>query len=142
MFLFILELKKPLVEVNKHRKDVKRKPTHPEYCDYYDQHFDNLKEKKEQIIIDVISYFDFFFKIKTMKHLIYILVYSCICFKICLSKMFFLVTFPFLGFFHIDNMIKNYFLAYIKSMQKKGPNGLNYTWRYQMCFLDERVQGF
>lgn len=68
------------MEVNKHRKDVKRKPTHPEYCDYYDQHFDNLKEKKKQIIIDVISYFDFFHpfflslmrKIKTVQHLIYI----------------------------------------------------------------------
>lgn len=64
MFLFILELKKPLVEVTKHRKDVKRKPTHPEYCDYYDQHFDNLKEKKNQITIDFMSYFDFLFQNK------------------------------------------------------------------------------
>lgn len=89
-----------------------------------------------------MSYFDFFFKIKTMKHLIYILVYSCICFKISLSKMIFLVTFPFLGFFHIDNMIKNYFWRTSKVCKNKGPNELNYTWRYQMCFLDERVQGF
>lgn len=77
-----------------------------------------------------------------MKHLIYILVYSCIRFKICLSKMFFLVTFPFLGFFHIDNMIKNDFWRTSKVCKNKGPNELNYTWRYQMCFLDERVQGF
>lgn len=56
--------------------------------------------------------------------------------------MFFLVTFPFLGFFHIDNMIKNYFWRTSKVYKNKGPNVLNYTWRYQMCFLDERVQGF
>lgn len=56
--------------------------------------------------------------------------------------MIFLVTFPFLGFFHIDNMIKNYFWRTSKVCKNKGPNELNYTWRYQMCFLDERVQGF
>lgn len=90
-----------------------------------------------------MSSFDFFFQNKNNETFnIYILVYSCICFKICLSKMFFLVTFPFLGFFHIDNMIKNYFWRTSKVYKNKGPNVLNYTWRYQMCFLDERVQGF
>lgn len=77
-----------------------------------------------------MSYFDFFFKIKIMKYLIYILVYSCICFKICLLKMIFLVIFFFLGFFYIDNMIKNYFWCILKVCKNKGFNVLNYIWRY------------
>lgn len=36
----------------------------------------------------------------------------------------------FLGFFYIDNMIKNYFWCILKVCKNKGFNGLNYIWRY------------
>lgn len=45
-------------------------------------------------------------------------------------KDVFLVIFFFLGFFYIDNMIKNYFWCILKVCKNKGFNVLNYIWRY------------
>lgn len=90
-----------------------------------------------------MSYFDFLFQNKNNETFnIYTGIQLYMFLNMFIKDVFFLVTFPFLGFFHIDNMIKNYFWRTSKVCKNKGPNVLNYTWRYQMCFLDERVQGF
>lgn len=90
-----------------------------------------------------MSYFDFFFQNKNNETFnIYIGIQLYMFQNMFIKDDFFGHISFFFGFFHIDNMIKNYFWRTSKVCKNKGPNGLNYTWRYQMCFLDERVQGF
>lgn len=90
-----------------------------------------------------MSYFDFFFQNKNNETFnIYTGIQLYMFQNIFIKDDFFGHIPFFFGFFHIDNMIKNYFWRTSKVCKNKGPNVLNYTWRYQMCFLDERVQGF
>lgn len=89
-----------------------------------------------------MSYFHFFFQNKNIETFNIYTGIQLYMFQNMFIKDDFFGHIPFLGFFHIDNMIKNNFWRTSKVCKNKGPNVLNYTWRYQMCFLDERVQGF